>query len=129
MDWLAFQDCLDDRFPGNPAVNDKEAVDKCTEELTSAIHEIPAASAPKRRPLVTRGVLYPLVYRIKYICRISLRGSVKSQETPPPAALKAQGNRLHRSVTYRLNESRNSRWSETLLSLDKESQSLWKMAG
>jgi hypothetical protein len=38
-------------------------------------------------------------------------------------ALKAQVNRLQRSVTYRLNEQ----WSDTLEFLDSEDQSLWKM--
>jgi hypothetical protein len=63
MDWAAFQACLDDRLPGNPVVNDKEAIDKCVEELTSVIQEATAASAPRRRP---RGPLYPLVFRMKY---------------------------------------------------------------
>jgi hypothetical protein len=31
-------------------VVDEEAIDKCLEELTSAIHEATAASAPRRRP-------------------------------------------------------------------------------
>jgi hypothetical protein len=39
MDWAAFQACLDDRLPGNPVVNNEEAIDKCVEQLTSAIHE------------------------------------------------------------------------------------------
>jgi hypothetical protein len=50
MDWDAFQACLDDRLPGNPVVNDKEPINKCVEELTSAIQQVTAASAPKRRP-------------------------------------------------------------------------------
>jgi hypothetical protein len=50
MDWAAFQACLDVRLPGNPVVNDEEAIDKYVEDLTSAIQEVTAASAPKRRP-------------------------------------------------------------------------------
>jgi hypothetical protein len=42
-------------------------------------------------------------------------------------ALKAQVNRLQRSVTHQLNEWRNDQWSATLESLDPEDQSLWKM--
>jgi hypothetical protein len=42
-------------------------------------------------------------------------------------ALKTQVKRLHRSVTYRLNEWRNEKWSDRLESLDSEDQSLWKM--
>jgi hypothetical protein len=50
-------------------VNDEEAIDKCVEELTSAIQEARAASAPRRRPVPTRGPLYPLVFRMKYARR------------------------------------------------------------
>jgi hypothetical protein len=50
MDWAAFQACLEDRLPGNPVVVDEEGIDKCVEELTSAIQEATAASAPRRRP-------------------------------------------------------------------------------
>jgi hypothetical protein len=39
---------LDDRLPGNPVVNNEETIDKCVEELTSAILEATAASAHKR---------------------------------------------------------------------------------
>jgi hypothetical protein len=50
MDWAAFQTYHDDRLPGNPVVNDEEAIKTCVEELTSAIQEATAASDPKRRP-------------------------------------------------------------------------------
>jgi hypothetical protein len=63
MDWAALQACLEDRLPGNPVVHGKEAIEKCIEELTSAIQEATAASAPKRRPAAS---LYPLVFRMKY---------------------------------------------------------------
>jgi len=41
--------------------------------------------------------------------------------------LKAEVNRLQRSVIRRLNEWRNDQWSATLESLDPEDQSLWRM--
>jgi hypothetical protein len=41
--------------------------------------------------------------------------------------MKAQTNRLQRSVTYRLNGRRNGQCSDALESLDSEDQSLWKM--
>jgi hypothetical protein len=66
MDSAAFQACLDDRLPGNLVVNDEEAIDKCVEELTSAIEEATAASAPKRRTRADPRPLYPLVFRMKY---------------------------------------------------------------
>ena len=42
-------------------------------------------------------------------------------------ALKAEVNRLQRSVTFRPNEWRNDQWSATLESLDPEDQSLWRI--
>jgi hypothetical protein len=50
IDWAAFQACFDGRLPGNPVVNDEKAIDKCVDELISAINEATAASVPKRRP-------------------------------------------------------------------------------
>jgi hypothetical protein len=50
MNWAAFQACLEHRLSGNAVVVDEEAIDKCLEELTGAIHEATAASAPWRRP-------------------------------------------------------------------------------
>lgn len=41
--------------------------------------------------------------------------------------MKVQVNGLQRSVTYRLNDWRNEKWSETLESLKREDQSLAKM--
>jgi hypothetical protein len=46
-DWATFQASLEARLPGNPAVKDEEAIDKCVEEMTSAVQAAPAASAPK----------------------------------------------------------------------------------
>jgi hypothetical protein len=59
MDWASFQACLDDRLLGNTAGNDEEAVDKCVEELTSAIQEGTEVSAPKRRPRADPRPLLP----------------------------------------------------------------------
>jgi hypothetical protein len=47
MDWVAYQAGLKDRLPANPVVNDKEAIHKGLEELTSVIQEVIAASVPK----------------------------------------------------------------------------------
>jgi hypothetical protein len=46
-------------------VNGEEAIDKCVEELTSAIQEATAAAAPGIDPVPTQGPLYPLVFRMK----------------------------------------------------------------
>jgi hypothetical protein len=124
MDWAAFQACLDDRLPGNPAVNDEEAIDKCVEELTSAIQEATAVSAPRRRPRADPRP--PLPASIQHEIRLKNRLRTQWQVTKDPA-LKARVNRLQRSVTYRLNVWRNEQWSDALESLDSEDQSLWKI--
>jgi hypothetical protein len=104
-------------------VNGEEAIDKCAEELTSAIQEATAASAPRRRPRAVPRP--PLTASIQDEIRLKNRLRRQWQVTRDPA-LKAQVNRLQRSVTYRLNEWRNEQWSDTLESLDSEDQSLWK---
>jgi hypothetical protein len=124
MDWAAFQACLDDRLPENPVVNDEKAIDKCVEELTSAVQEATTVSAPKRR--ARAGPRPPLPSSIQDEIRLKKRLRRQWQVTRDPA-LKTQVNRLHRSVTYRLNEWRNEQWSNKLESLDSEDQSLWKM--
>jgi hypothetical protein len=105
-------------------VNNEEALDKCFEELTSAIQEITVASTPKSRPRADP--LPPLPASVKEEIRLKNRLRRQWQVTRDPA-LKAQVNRLQRSVTYRLNEWKNEHWSDTLESLDSEDQSLWKM--
>jgi hypothetical protein len=110
-DWAAFQACLDDRLPGNTVVNDVEAIDKCVEELTSAIQEATATSAPKPRP--PADPRHPLPASIQD--EICLKNRLKMQwQVTRDHALKAQVNRHQKSVTYRLNEWRNEQWSDTL---------------
>jgi hypothetical protein len=124
MDWAAFQACLEDRLPGDPVVIDEEAIDKCVEELTSAIHEATAATAARRRPRAdTRP---PLPASIQDEIRLNNRLRRQWQITRDPA-LKAQISRLQRSVTWQLNEWRNGQWSDALESLNSEGQSLWKV--
>jgi hypothetical protein len=48
------------------------------------------------------------------------------QVTRDPA-LKAEVNRLQRSMTRRLNNCKNDQWSGTLESLDPEDHSMWRM--
>jgi hypothetical protein len=98
MDWAAFQACLEDRLPGNPVVNDEEAIDKCVEELTSAIQDATAASAPRRRPRADLRPPLPASIHDE----IHLKNRLRRQwQVPRNPALKAQVNRLQRSVTYR----------------------------
>jgi hypothetical protein len=121
MDWAAFQACLEHRLPGNPVVVDEEEIGKCLEELTSAIHEATAASAPRRRPRAYPRP--PLPASIQYVIRLKNRLRRQWQIMRDPV-LKAQINRLQRSVTWQLNEWRNGQWSDALESLCSEDQSL-----
>jgi hypothetical protein len=122
MDWAALQALLENRLPGNPVVNDEEAIEKCVEELTSTIQQATAAPVPKRRTHVNQRPLLPA--RIQD--EIAVNAAVANQEGPN---LTAQVIRVQGSVTYRLNEWRNEKWSDMLDTLDSENKSLWKMRG
>jgi hypothetical protein len=105
-------------------VVDEQEIDKCLEELTSAIHEATAASAPRRRPCADPWPL--LLASIQDDVRLKNRLRRQWQITRDPA-LKTQINRLQKFVTYQLNVRRNDQWSDALDSSDSEDQSLWKM--
>jgi hypothetical protein len=124
MDWAALQASLVDRRLGNHVKVDKEAIDKCVEELTSAIQEATAASAPRHSPRADPRP--PLPASIQDEIRLKKRLRRQWQITRDPAK-KAQINRLQRSVTYQLNDWRNDQWSNALESLENVDQSLWKM--
>jgi hypothetical protein len=95
MDLAAFQACLDDRLPGNPVVNDEDAIDKCVEQLTSAIQEATAASALERR---SRADLRPPLHA-SIQDKIHLKNRLRKQwQVTRDPALKVQINRLQRSV-------------------------------
>jgi hypothetical protein len=64
--------------------------------------------------------------RIQDEMRLKYRLRRQRQITRDPA-LKAEVNRLQRSVTHQLNEWRNEQWGATMESLDPEDQSLWKI--
>jgi hypothetical protein len=64
-------------------VNGEEAIDKCVEELTSAIQEATAASAPRRRPRAD--TLRPIPASIQDEIRLKNRGlRSESPGQPPP---------------------------------------------
>ena len=93
-------------------------------ELYNAIIEVLAPSTPPPRP---RGDPTPRnPAGIKDKIRLKNRLWRRWQVTRDPA-LKAEVNRLQRSVTRQLNEWRNDRWSTTLESLNPEEQLLWNM--
>jgi hypothetical protein len=105
-------------------VVDKEAVDKCLEELTNAIHKGTGATAPRHRPLADPRPLLSASIQDEIRLKNRLRRQWGFTRNP---SLKAQISRLQSSVTWQLNEWRNDRWNDALESLGSEDQSLWKM--
>jgi hypothetical protein len=100
------------------------AIDTCVENFSGAILKALEATPPKRRPRVDPRPSIPAC--IQDEIRLKNRLQIQWQITIEPA-LKAEANRLQRSVSRRLNEWRNDQWSATLESLDPQDQSLWRM--
>jgi hypothetical protein len=92
--------------------------------MSSAILEALAASTPESRS--RHDPRPPIPACIQDEIRLKNRLKRQWQITRDPA-LKAEVNRLQRSVSHQLNEWRNDQWSGTLESLDPEDQTLWKM--
>jgi hypothetical protein len=101
MDWTAFQACLEGRLPGNPFVIAEETTDNFAEELTSAVHEATATSAPRCRSLADPRPSLPASIVVE--TRLKNRLRRQWQITTDPV-LKGQIKRLQMSVTYQLNE-------------------------
>jgi len=101
------------------------AIDTCVENFSGAVLKSLAASTPKRRPRADPRP--PIPADIEDETRLKNRLRRQRQVTRYPT-LRAEVNRLQRSVTRRHNEWRNDQWSSTLESLDPEDQSLWRMA-
>jgi len=122
-DWASFQTQLEELIPFDSELHEM-AIDTCVENFSGAVLKAPTASTPKRhrrdepRPPVPAGMQDEI--------RLKNRLRRQWQITRDPA-LKAEVNRLQRSVTRRLNKWRNDQWSATLQSLDPEEQSLWRM--
>ena len=99
-------------------------IDTCVENFSGAVLKVLAASTHKCRP---RDAPRPLIPAgIQDELRLKNRLRRQWQVTKDPA-LKAEVNRLQRSVTRQLNEWTKDQWSATLESLDPEDQSLWRM--
>jgi hypothetical protein len=98
------------------------AIDTCLENFSAAVLKALAACTPKCRP--RDDPRPPIRAGIQDEIRLKNRLRRRWQITRDPT-LKAEVNRLQRSVTRRLNEWRNDQWSAKLESLDPEDQSLW----
>jgi hypothetical protein len=96
------------------------------EEHGDALH---TRANPTSRPVALFGdpiVWCPIPTRIQDVIRLKNRFRRKWQLTRD-LALKAEANRLQRSVTIQLQEWRNDQWSDTLEAQHPEDQSLWRM--
>ena len=101
-DWTKFQKCLEEQLPSNPELRDKDAVDACVGDLSSAILSAIEVATPKSHPRSDPRPPIPASIRVKIRLKNRLRR--QWQETRDPA-LKAEVNRLQRSVTHRLYEA------------------------
>jgi hypothetical protein len=100
------------------------AIDTCVENFFGAVVLALAATIPTSRPRDDPRPLIPAGIQEEIRLKNRLRRRWQLARDP---ALKAEVNRLQRSVTRRLNEWRNDKWCATLESLDPENQSLWRM--
>ena len=107
----------------DPKLHNGMAIDTCVDNFSGAVLKALAAS-PKccprddPRPSIPAGIQDEIRLKNQLRRRWQVIGD---------HALKAEVNRLQRSLTRRLNEWRNDQWSSTLDSLDPEDQSIWRM--
>jgi len=124
-DWANFQTHLEDQIPFDAELHDGMAIDTYVKNFSGAVLKALAASTPKRRPRADPRPPIPAGIQDEIRLKNRLRRQWNVTRDP---TLRAEVNRLQRSVTRRLNEWRNDQWSATLESLDPEDQSLWRMA-
>jgi len=110
-DWPKFHACLEAGLPSNPDLPNEVAIDACVKEMSSAISKALTDSTPKCRPRADPRLSLPA--GIQDEIRLKPRLGRQWQITMD-RALKAEVNRLQRSVTNQFNEWRNDRWSNTL---------------
>jgi hypothetical protein len=123
-DWSKFQACLDNVIPFNTETVDMAGIDACVGSMTSAISGALEGSTPNSRPRADPRP--PIPARIHDEIRLNNRHRRLWQFTRDPA-LKAEVNRLQRSVTPQLQEWMNDQWSDNLEAMHPEDQSLWRM--
>jgi hypothetical protein len=98
-DWDKFQSHLEDQIPFDPELLNGMAIDTCVENFFGAVLKALEASTPKRRPRDDPRPSIPA--GIQDELRLKNRLRRRWQITRDPA-LKAEVNRLQRSVTRRL---------------------------
>ena len=100
-DRAKFQNHLEDQIPFDPELHNGMAIDTCVEISSGAVLKALAVSTPKCRP--RDDSRSPITAGIQDEIRLKNRLRRQWQITRDPA-LKAEVNRLQRSVTRRLNE-------------------------
>jgi len=116
-DWANFQTHLEEFITFDQELHNEMAIDTSVENFSGAILKALAASNPKRRPRDDPRPLIPAGIQDEIRLKNRLRRQWQITRDP---ALKAEVNRLQKSVTRRLNGWRNDQWSATLESLDPE---------
>jgi hypothetical protein len=112
---------LEDQIAFDPELHDGKAIDTCVENFSGAVLKALAASTPEYRPRDNLRPLIPTGIQDETLLKNRLRWHWQVTRVP---ALKAEVNRLQRSVTRRLKELRNDQRSATRECLDHEDQSL-----
>jgi len=100
---------LEELIPFDSELHDEMAIEACVENFSGAVLKALVASTPKRRPRDDPRPSIPAGIQDE----IRLKNRLRRQITREPA-LKAEINRLQRSVTRRFDEWRNDEWSTTL---------------
>jgi hypothetical protein len=100
------------------------AIDTCVENLSEAVLRALSASTLKCRPRDDPRPSIPAGIQVEIRLKTRLRRRWQITRDP---ALKAEVNRLQRSVTNRLNEWRNDQWGAALEFLNPGDQLLRRM--
>jgi hypothetical protein len=108
----------------DPEFHNVTAIDTCVENFFGAVLKALAASTPKCRLRDDPRPSIPSAIQDEIGLKNRLRRRWQVTRVP---ALKAEVNRLQRSVSHKLIDWRNDQWSATLESLDTKDQSLWRM--
>jgi hypothetical protein len=123
-DWAKFQTYLEHKVTFDTDLHNEMAIDTCVENFSGAVLKALAVSTPKCRP--RDDPRPPIPANIQDEIRLKNRLWRTWQVTRDPA-LKAEVNRLQRTVSHKLIEWRNDQWSATLESLHPKNRSLWRM--
>ena len=121
-DWANFQTHLEAKIPFNLELHKSMDIDTCVENFSGAILGALEASTPKCHPIGDPSPQIPAGIQDEIRLKNLLRRCWQVSRDP---ALKAEVNRIHRSVTRRLKVWRKYQWSATLETLNPEDQSLW----